>query len=171
MNIQDLFPLGCTGLIALQSKRLFSNTTVQKHQFFGTQLSLWSNSHPYMTTGNTTALTRWTFVVKEMSLLFNMLSRLVIAFLPRSKRLLISWLQSPSAVVLEPKKMKSVTISIVFPSRITRSCRTYPEWVSAMALSLFLSDYLRLLIFFLAILIPACASSSPAFYMMYSALN
>ena len=72
-------------------------------------------SHSYMTTGKTIALTRWTFVDKVMSLLFNMLSRLVIAFLPRSKRLLISWLQSPSAVILEPKKIKSVTVSICFP--------------------------------------------------------
>ena len=73
-------------------------------------------SHPYMTTGKTIALTRRTFVGKVMSLLFNMLSRFVITFLPRSKRLLISWLQSPSAVILEPKKIKSVTISIVSPS-------------------------------------------------------
>ena len=73
-------------------------------------------SHPYMTTGKTIALTRWTFVGKVMSLVFNMLSRLVIAFLPRSKRLLISWLQSPSAVILETKKMKSLTVSIVSPS-------------------------------------------------------
>ena len=71
--------------------------------FFTVQLS-----HPYMTTGKTTALTRWTLVGKVMSLLFNMLSRLVITFLPRSKRLLISWLQSPSAVILEPKKIKSL---------------------------------------------------------------
>ena len=70
--------------------------------FFIVQLS-----HPYMTTGKTIALTRWTFVDKVMSLLFNMLSRLVMAFLPRSKYLLISWLQSPSAVILEPKKIKS----------------------------------------------------------------
>ena len=69
-----------------------------------------------MTAGKTIALTRWTFVDKVMSLLFNMLSRLVIAFLPRSKRLLISWLQSPSVVILEPKKIKSVTISLVSPS-------------------------------------------------------
>ena len=69
-----------------------------------------------MTTGKTIALTRWTFVGKVMSLLFNMLSRLVIAFLPRSKRPLISWLQSPSAVILEPKKIKSLTVSIVSPS-------------------------------------------------------
>ena len=70
-------------------------------------------SHPYMTTGKTIVLTRWTFVDKVISLLFNMLSRLVLAFLPRSKRLLISWLQLPSAVILEPKKIKSLTISIV----------------------------------------------------------
>ena len=72
--------------------------------------------HPYMTTGKTIALTRWTFVNKVMSLLFNMLSRLVITFLPRSKCLLISWLQSPSAVILEPRKIKSVTVSTVSPS-------------------------------------------------------
>ena len=76
--------------------------------FFTVQLS-----HPYMTTGKTIGLTRWTFVDKVMSLLFNMLSRLVIAFLPRSKHLLTSWLQSPSAVILEPKKIKSATVSIV----------------------------------------------------------
>ena len=69
-------------------------------------------SHLSMTTGKTIALTRWTFVSKVMSLLFNMLSRLVIAFLPRSKHLLISWLQSPSAVILEPKKIKSMTVCI-----------------------------------------------------------
>ena len=69
-------------------------------------------SHPYMTTGRTIVLTRWTFVGKVMSLLFNMLSRLVITLLPRSKHLLISWLQSPSAVILEPKKIKSVVVSI-----------------------------------------------------------
>ena len=73
-------------------------------------------SHPYVITGKTIALTRQTFVGKVMSLLFNMLSRLVITFLPRSKRLLISCLQSPSAVILEPQKIKSVTVSTVFPS-------------------------------------------------------
>ena len=73
-------------------------------------------SHPYMTTGKTIALTRRTFVGKVMSLLFNTLSRLVIAFLPRSKRLLISWVQSPSAVILEPKKIKFLTVSTVTPS-------------------------------------------------------
>ena len=79
--------------------------------FFIVQLS-----HPYMTTGKTIALTRRTFVGKVMSLLFNMLSRLVITLLPRSKHLLISWLQSPSAVILEPQKVKSATISTVSPS-------------------------------------------------------
>ena len=73
-------------------------------------------SHPYMTTGKTIALTRWSFVGKVMSLLFKMLSRLVVTFLPRSKRLLISWLQSPSAVILEPPKIKSDTVSTVSPS-------------------------------------------------------
>ena len=84
---------------------------LQCSAFFIVQLS-----HPYMTTGKTIALTRWTFVDKEMSLLFNMLSRLVITFLPRSKHLFISWLQSPSAVILEPPKIKSVTVFIVAPS-------------------------------------------------------
>ena len=79
--------------------------------FFIVQLS-----HPYMTTGKTIALPRWTFVGKVMSLLFNMLPRLVITFLPRSKRLFISWLQSPSAVILEPPKIKSDTVSTVSPS-------------------------------------------------------
>ena len=79
--------------------------------FFIVQRSL-----PYMTTGKTIALTRWTFVGKVMSLLFNMLSSLVRAFLPRSECHLISWLQSPSAVIFEPKEIKSVTVSIVFPS-------------------------------------------------------
>ena len=94
--------------ISLHSKglsRVFSNTTVQKYQFFGSQLFFIAQlSHPYMTTGKTIALTRWTFVGKVMSLLFNMLSRMVMTFLPRSKHHLISWLQSPSAVLLEPKK-------------------------------------------------------------------
>ena len=73
-------------------------------------------SHPYMTTGKTIALTRQTFVDKVMSLLFNMLSRFLTAFLPGSKCLLISWLQSPFAVILEPRKVKSVTVSVVSPS-------------------------------------------------------
>src|SRR5574340_687866 len=84
---------------------------LQRSAFFTVQLS-----HPYMTTGKTIALTRQTCVGKVMSLLLNMLSRLVITFLPRSKRLLISWLQSPSAVILEPPKRKSDTVSTVSPS-------------------------------------------------------
>ena len=82
---------------------------LQRSAFFIVHLS-----HPYMTTGKTTAVTRQTFVGKVMSLLLNMLSRLVITFLPKSKCLLISWLQSPSAVILEPPKIKSVTVSTVF---------------------------------------------------------
>ena len=89
-----------------------SKATVLQHSgFFIVQLS-----HLYMTTGKTIVLTRWTFVDKVMSLLFNMLFRLVITFLPRSIRLLISWLQSPSAVILEPRKIKSATVSTVSPS-------------------------------------------------------
>ena len=84
---------------------------LRRSAFFTVQLS-----HPYMTTGKTIALTRWTFAGKVMSLLFNMLSRLVITFLPRSKHLVISWLQSPSAVILEPRKIKSDTVSTVSPS-------------------------------------------------------
>ena len=84
---------------------------LQCSAFFIVQLS-----HPYITTGKTTALTRWTFVGKVISLLLNMLSRLVITFLPRSKHLLISWLQSLSAVILEPRKIKSDTVSAVSPS-------------------------------------------------------
>ena len=86
---------------------------IQCAAFFTVQLS-----HPYMTTGKTIALTRWTFVGKVMSLLFSMLSRLVITFLPRSKCLLISWLQSPSAVILEPPKIKSDTVYTVSPSNL-----------------------------------------------------
>ena len=108
MNTFDWFPLGWTGWISLLSKKLsrvFSNTTVQKHHYFGTQFSL-IPTHSNMTTGKTISLIRQIFVGKVMSLLFNKLSRLVITFLPRSKHLLISWLKSPSAVILEPKKNK-----------------------------------------------------------------
>ena len=84
---------------------------LRRSAFFIVQLS-----HPYMTTGKTKALTRWTLVDKVMSLFFNMLFRLVITFLPRSQHLLISWLQSPSAVILEPGKIKSATVSTVSPS-------------------------------------------------------
>ena len=122
MNIQDWFPLGWTGWISLLSKglsRVFSNTTVPKLWWInssGSAFFIVQLLHPYMTTRKTIALTRWTFVDKVISLLLNILSSLVITFLPRSKRLLISWLQSPSAVLLEPKKIKSATVSIVFPS-------------------------------------------------------
>ena len=89
-----------------------SKASILSHSaFFIVQLS-----HPYMTTGKTIALTRWTFTDKVMPLLFNMLSRLVITFLPRSRCLLISWLQSPSAVILEPRKIKSATVYTVSPS-------------------------------------------------------
>ena len=151
-----------------------------------------------MTTGKTIALTRQTFVGKVVSLLFNMLSRLVIAFLPRSKRLLISGLQSSFAVIVQPKKIKSVTVSIVSPSichevmgldAMILFFFNLPflnvDFLPALSLSLtfikrFFSSslstvrvvsfaYPRLLIFLLAILIPAYASSSPALCMMYSA--
>ena len=103
MNTQDLSPLGWTGWIFFQSKglsRVFSNTTVQKQQFFGAAFFMLQLSRPYMTPGKSIALTRQTFVGRVMSLFSNML--LVTAFLPRNKHLLISWLQSPSAVILEP---------------------------------------------------------------------
>jgi len=109
--IYDWFPLGLIGLISLLAKglsRVFSSNTIWKHQFFGAQLSLWSNSHLYMTTGKTIALTEQNFVGRVMSLIINTLSRFLIAFLPRSKHLLISWLQSPSTVILEPKKIKTI---------------------------------------------------------------
>ena len=107
-------------MISLLSKglsRVFSNTTVQKHQFFSNStFFLVQLSHLYMTTEKTIALSIWTFFGKVMSLIFNMLSNLVIAFLPRSKHLLISWQQSLSSVILEPRRKKSVTVSIFSPS-------------------------------------------------------
>ena len=158
--------------------------------FFIVQLS-----HPYKTTGKTKALTRQTLVGKVMPLLFNMLSRLVIAFLPRSKRLLISWLQSSSTVILEPPKIKSLIVFIVSPSicnevmvsdamilvfwmltfKPTFSLSSFTLIKRFFGSSLFSairvvsSAYLRLLIFLSAILNPACASSNLAFRMMYSA--
>ena len=95
-------------LLQLHSSKVL---ILQHSAFFIVQLS-----HPYMTTGKTIALTRWTFIGRVMSLLFNMLSRLVIIFLPKNKRLLISRLQSQSAVILEPKNIKSPTVSVVSPS-------------------------------------------------------
>ena len=147
-----------------------------------------------MTTRKTITLTTWTFVSKVMSLFFNILFRLVITVLPRSKHLLISWLQSPSAVILEPKKIQSVTVSIVSPSichevmgpgamilsflnvdfkpTFSLSSFTFNKRLFSSSLSairVVSSAYLRLLIFLPPILIPVCASSSPAFHMMYSA--
>ena len=117
MNIQEWVPLGLIVLISLLSKGLsrdFSSTTIWKHQIFGTQLYLWSNSSRYMSTGKMIYLTVQTFVNKVMSLLSNMLSWFVIAFLLRNKCLLISWVQPPSTVNLEPPKIKAVTDS-TFP--------------------------------------------------------
>ena len=115
MNIQDSFRIDWFDLLAAQGtlksllQHHISKASILWHSaFFMVQLS-----HSQMTTGKTIALTRQAFVSKVTSLLFNMLSRLVIAFLPMSKHLLISWLQAPSAVILELKKIKSVTISIV----------------------------------------------------------
>ena len=108
MNWLDLLSVQGTLRSLLQK---FKTSILRCSAFFTVQLS-----HSYMTTGKTIALTRWTFVGKVMSLLLNMLSRLVITFLPRSKCLLISWLQSPSAVILEPPKIKSDTVSTISPS-------------------------------------------------------
>ena len=98
-------------LKSLLQHRSSKASVLRRSAFFTVQLS-----HPHMTSGKNISLTRWTFVGKVISLLFNILSRLVIIFLPRSKRLLISWLQSPSAVILEPQKIKSDTLSTVSPS-------------------------------------------------------
>uniref|UniRef100_A0A670HX98 Uncharacterized protein n=1 Tax=Podarcis muralis TaxID=64176 RepID=A0A670HX98_PODMU len=163
---------------------------LRRSAFFMVQLSL-----PYITTGKTIAFTIRTFVGKVMSLLFKMLSRLVIAFLPRSRRLLILWLLSPSAVIMEPKKVKSLTASISSPSicqevmgpvamifvffmlsfrpyfalsSFTLNKRFFNS-SSLSAIKVVSSAYLRLLIFLPAILIPARDSSSPAFCMMNSA--
>ena len=158
--------------------------------FFIVQLS-----HLYMTTGKTIALSRWIFVGKVMFLLFNRQSRLVIAFLPRSKHLLISWLQSPSAVILECNKIKSFTVSIVSPSichevmgpdamilvfwmlsfkpTFSLSSFTFIKGLFSStllsAIRVVSSAYMRLVMFLPVILIPACDSSSPGFHVMYSA--
>ena len=156
-------------------------------------VQLW---HPYMTTGKAIALTRWTVVGKVMSLLFNMLSRLVIAFLPRSKRLFISWLQSPSAVIFESKKIKSLTVSgasssisheVIGPdamilvfwmyrvlSQLFHSPLSLSSRGSLVLLHFLLWRWCHLRIWgydnlLLTILIPACVSPSLAFCMMYSA--
>ena len=170
-NLRSLLQLHCSKASILRPSA-----------FFIVQLS-----HPYVTTRKTIALTRWTFVSKVMCLLFNMLSRLVITFLPRSKRLFISWLQSPSAVILEPPKITSLIVSVVSPSichevmgldamilvfwmlsfkpTFSLSSFTFIKRLfsssSFSAIRVVASVYLRLLIFLLAILIPACGSSSP----------
>ena len=191
------FRMDWLDLLSVQStlKSLLQHHSSKASILWGSAFFTVHLSHPYMTTGKTIALTKWTFVGKVMSLFFNMLSRLVKTLLPRSKGLLISWLQSPSAVTLEPQKIKSVTISIVSPSifhevmgldamillflmlsfKPTFSLSSF-NFIkrlfcssSLSAISVVSSVYLRLLIFLLAILIPICASSSPAFHMMYYA--
>ena len=107
------FRMDWLDLLAVQEtlKSLLQHHSSKASIFWRSAFFIVQLSHPYMTTGKTIALTRWTFIGKVMSLLFNMLSRLVITFLPRSKHLLISWLQSPSAVIWEPPKIKSATVS------------------------------------------------------------
>ena len=177
------------------SQESFSNTTDQSINSSAPSFLYSPLSHPYMTTGKTTALTRWTLVGKVMSLLFNMLSKLVITFLPMSKHLLISWLQLPSAVVLEPPKIKSDTVCTVSPSichEVTGlDARILVFWMlsfkptfslssftfikklfsfsSFSAIRVVSSTYLRLLICLLTMLIPAYASSIWVFLMMSSA--
>uniref|UniRef100_A0AC11D4N5 Uncharacterized protein n=2 Tax=Ovis aries TaxID=9940 RepID=A0AC11D4N5_SHEEP len=135
VNIWGWFPLGLIDWFDLLTVQRTLKSILQHNSskasvlqcsaFFIVQLS-----HPYMTTGKTIALTRWTFVGKVMSLLFHMLSRLVILFF-RSKCLLTSWLQSPSAVILELPKIKSLTVSIVSPSicHETQSCPSTEHWI------------------------------------------
>ena len=192
-------------LLAVQGtlKSLFQHhsskaSILQCSAFFTVQLShtyMWENGWNFLfSTGKTITLTRQTFVGKVMSLLFNMLSRLIITFLPRSKQLLISCLLSSSAMILEPKKIKSVTLSTVSPSichevmgpdamilvfwmlsfKPTYSLSSFTflkrllSSSSLSAIRVVLSTYLRLLIFLLAVLIPACTSSTPALLIMYS---
>ena len=199
MNTQDWSPLGWTGWIFLQSKglsRVFSNTTVQKHQFFGTQPSLKKGSTL------TSIHDDWknhTFDLMDLcwqsNVCFLILSRLVIAFLPRNKHLLISWLRSPLTVILEPKKIRYVTVSIVSPSICHEvmgpDAMIFVFWMlsfkptfslfsftfnkrpfsssSLSAIRVVSSAYLRLLIFLPAIFIPTSISFSPAFHLRYSA--
>ena len=173
-------------LKSLLQNQNWKASVIHHSVFFMVQLS-----HPYMTTGKTIGLTRWLFVGKAMSLLFNMLSRFVIAFLPMSKCLWISWLQSWSRVILEPSKIKSVIVSTFSPSichevmgldamiLIFWMLKFKPAYSlssfilikrlfssSSLSAIRMISAYLRLLIFLLAILIPVCDSSSPAFRMM-----
>ena len=192
----DLFQNGLVGSLCSPRDSQESSPTPQFKSINSSVLSFLHN--PALTsihdTGKTIALTRRTFVGQVMSLLLNMLSRLVIPFLPRSKRLLISWLQSPSAVILEPSKI-CLTLFPLFPHLFPMKWWDQMPWspfsecwalsqlflfsftfikrlfssYSLSAIRLVSSAYLRLLIFLLAILISACVSSSPAFLMMYSA--
>ena len=167
------------GLLAVQGtfNSLFQHHSSKASILWHSAFFIVQLSHPYMTTGKTIGLTIWTFVGKVMSMLFNMLSRLVITFLPRSKHLLISWLQSPSAVILEPKKIKSDTVSTVYPSishevmgpgamilvfwmlsfkpTFSHCCFSFIKRLfsssSLSAIRVVSSAYLRLLIFLLAI--------------------
>ena len=128
MNIQGWFHLGLTGLSSLLSRNSEESSPAPYFKSINSQCALFfmvQFSHLYMTTGKTIALTRQTFVGKVLSLLFNTLSRFVIAFLPRNKRLLISWLQSPSSVILDLKKRKSVTASTSSPSL----CHEWWDWM------------------------------------------
>ena len=184
MNIQDWFPLGWTAGSPWSPRDSQESPPMPQFKSINSLVLSFLYS-PTLTSVHdhwkTKALTRWTFVGKVMSLLFNMLSRLVKTFLPRSKRLLISWLQSPSAVILEPPKIKSVTVSIVSPSichevmgpdamilvfwmltfkpTFSHSSFTLVKRLfsssSLSAISVVSSACLRLLIFLLAILIPA----------------
>ena len=195
VNWFDLLPVqGTLKILQLHSSKA---SVLWCSAFFIVQLL-----HPYIITGKTIALTIQTFVTKVMFLLLNRLSRLIIAFLPRNKCFWISWLQSPSAVILQPKKIKFVTVSTASPSiyhevmgpdamilvfwmlsckpvfslssfifikRLFSSSSLSAIRVVSSAYLHLSSAYLKLLIFLSAILIPVCASSSLAFWMMYSA--
>ena len=131
MNIQDWFPLGLTGLISLQCKglsRVF-NATVKSINYLALSLLYGPTLTSMLTTGKTIALTIWSFVSKVISLLFNMLSRFAIAFLPRSKHLLISQVQSSSAVILKPKNINSFTFSTVTPWSDGMRCHDICFWI------------------------------------------
>ena len=198
-SIQGWFLLELTSWISLKLglSKVCSSFTIQKHQIFGILPSSWS--HLNMTAGKTIALAIWTFVDIMMSLLFNTLPRFVTVFLSRNKHLLISWLQSPSTVNLDPKKIKSVTASTFSHSvchevmgqnviilllllfRLTFKpafslfsfilLKRFFNSCSLSTIRIMSSAYLSLLIFLPTILIPAWVSSSPAFYMIYPAYN
>ena len=197
MNIQDWIPLGLTGWISLKSKGSQESSGTPQFKSINTlvldflYIITLTSIHDYW---KKHSLTRQTFVGKVMSLLCNMLSELVIVFLPRSKRLLSSWLQLLSAVILESKKIKSLTVFIVSPSIchevMIPDAMIFVFWMLSFkptfslysftfikrlfsssilsAIRVVSSAYLRLLIFLPVLLIPACVSTSPAFHRMYS---